>query len=158
MDVDKNEQNSITSDASVPHTDILDPQGFTPSRATDSQNITSSDSRISEPAKQYHDVDSVKKVLEDCLEDMHSKLVETGDIDTPLGKAFACIFDTPPTMYEADEKSPASLNTDPVSKFCSIACKKLSVFSSSLTSKTIHATAALNLARVCCEWVLLETL
>ncbi|KGO47442.1 hypothetical protein PEX1_092170 [Penicillium expansum] len=35
---------------------------------------------------------------------------------------------------------------------------KLSLFLSSLTSKTIEATAALSVARVCCEWVLLETL
>ncbi|KAL7648992.1 hypothetical protein ACMYSQ_012609 [Aspergillus niger] len=158
MDVDTNEENAITSDNSAPHTNIVDLQGFTPSQATDNQDITSADSKMSEPAKQYPDVDGVKRVLEDCLEDMHSKLVETGDMDTPLGKAFACIFDNPPTINEADEKSPTSPNADPVSRFFSIVCKKLSLFSSSLTSKTIQATAALNLARVCCEWVLLETL
>jgi hypothetical protein len=158
MDMDKNEDNAVTSDDCALHTDTLDSQIFTPSHATDNHNKTSFNLRIPEPAQQYPDVDGVKKILEDCLEDMHSKLVETGDMDTPLGKAFTCIFDNPPTMYEADEEFPPSCNSDPVSRFFSIVCKKLSLFSSSLTSKTIQATAALNLARVCCEWVLLETL
>lgn len=97
-------------------------------------------------------------MLEDCLEDMHSKLVESGDMDSPLGKAFAHIFDNPPSFCESDEKCLASPDADPVSRFFSIVCKKLSLFSSLFTTKTIQATTALNLARVCCEWVLLETM
>ncbi|KAJ5746802.1 hypothetical protein N7520_011984 [Penicillium odoratum] len=63
---------------------------------------------MSEPVQQYPEIGDVKKFLEDCLEDIHSKLVETGNMDTPLGKAFACIFENPATVYEVDEKSPAS--------------------------------------------------
>lgn len=157
-DMDTNEENEITSDDSALHTDTFDFQTSTPSCATGNYKKTALNFGIPDPVQQQSETDDVKKILEDCLEDIHSKLVKTGDMDTPLGKAFACIFENPTTMYEVDEKGPASDNPDPVSRFFSIVCKKLNLFSSSLTSKTIEATAALKLARVCCEWVLLETL
>ena len=156
VDVDKNEGNAVTSADSAPLTQP-DRQNSTPSQVTDNKNGTFASSKTPEFAKQHPDI-GVKKMLEDCLEDMHSKLVETGDMDSPLGKAFACIFDNPPSFWEREEKSPASPNTDPVSRFFAVVCKKLSLFSSLLTTKTVEATEALNLARVCCEWVLLETL
>ncbi|KAJ5532386.1 hypothetical protein N7513_001998 [Penicillium frequentans] len=158
MDMDTNEENEITSDNSALHIDTLDNQTSTPTRATVDYHNTAANSGIPDPVQQHSETDYVKKILEDCLDDIHSKLVKTGDMDTTLGKAFACIFENPVTIYEEDENDPASFNPDPVSRFFSIVCKKLSLFSSSLTSKTIEATAALNLARVCCEWVLLETL
>lgn len=157
MDMGTNEENEITSDNPALHTDIFDFQSSTPSCATGNYNKTAVNCGIPDPVQQHSETDDVKKILEDCLDDMHSKLVETGDMDTPLGKAFACIFENPATIYEVEEKGPASNDPDPVSRFFSIVCKKLSLFSSSLTSKAIEATAALNLARVCCEWVLLET-
>ncbi|PYH90012.1 hypothetical protein BO71DRAFT_92848 [Aspergillus ellipticus CBS 707.79] len=158
MDMDTNEENEITSNNSALHIDTLDNQTSTATCATVDYHNTAANYGIPDPVQQHSETDDVKKILEDCLDDIHLKLVETGDMDTPLGKVFACIFENPATMYEVDKKGPASFNPDPVSRFFSIVCKKLSLFSSSLTSKTIEATAALNLARVCCEWVLLETL
>lgn len=104
-------------------------------------------------------INGLKTMIEESLEQMHTKFVEDGGKETGIGKAFACIIDHRPELLEKDEKTPDfRKGSDPLAKFFRIICKKFSLLSSVITSKVVEGPGGLNLLRICCEWVLLETL
>ncbi|KAL4870282.1 hypothetical protein BDV12DRAFT_166068 [Aspergillus spectabilis] len=130
-----------------------------PLPATESGNAPCADLARLKSSKGQERIDGLKTMIEDSLEHMHAKLVEDGGKETGLGKAFACIIDHRPELLEKDETSSEfGKGSDPIPRFFKIICKKFSLLSSVITSKVVEGPGGLNLLRICCEWVLLETL
>ena len=104
-------------------------------------------------------VGDIKTLIEDSLEQMHTRLVEDGALDSILGKAFTCIFDHQPELGGGVQTRFSTTDgDDSVTRFFEIICGKFKLLSSIFTSHSVKGIVGPNLLRVCCEWVLFDTL
>jgi hypothetical protein len=159
MEIDENQTQVIANaDDPAPDTSAVT-NDSNPVSTADSENTSTTCLEKISPSKGRARIDGLKTMIEDSLEHMHTKLVEDGGLDSALGKALACIIDNQPEHLEKDQKVLAfRQGGDPISRFFRLICTKFSLLSSVLTSKTVEGPGGLDLLRICCEWVLLETL
>jgi hypothetical protein len=130
-----------------------------PLPATESGNAPYTDLARLKSSKGQERIDSLKTMIKDSLEYIYAKLIEDRGKETSLSKAFTYIIDHRPELLKKDEtRSEFGKGSDPISRFFKIIYKKFSLLSSVITSKVVEGLGGLNLLRIYCEWVLLETL
>lgn len=160
MDIEESVPTVDSTGASAPGTQttshIVDPTLVSAPNTTNNSLVISG---MPEMSTAPQSAGGIKTLIEDSLEQMHTRLVEDGDLDSILGKAFTCIFDYQPDLGGAVQ---TNFNTtdgdDSVTRFFEIICGKFKLLSSVFTSHSVKGRVGLNLLRVCCEWVLFDTL
>lgn len=158
MDIERSEPiNDRNTNASAPETHIafykVDPTPVSTANAAENTPLDSETLYM----LSSKNVSDVKRMIEDSFEKMHTRLAEDGALDSVLGKAFACILEHQPGLG-AHSISETRGADDPITRFFEIICEKFKALSSVLNSHTLKGIGGLSILRICCEWVLFETL
>ncbi|KAJ5161027.1 hypothetical protein N7492_006419 [Penicillium capsulatum] len=149
MDIEESVPTVDSTGASAPGTQttshIVDPTLVSAPNTTNNSLVISG---MPEMSTAPQSAGGIKTLIEDSLEQMHTRLVEDGALDSILGKAFTCIFDYQPDLGRVVQ---TNFNTtdgdDSVTRFFEIICGKFKLLSSVFTSHSVKGRVGLNLLR-----------
>ncbi|KAJ5413632.1 hypothetical protein N7509_000259 [Penicillium cosmopolitanum] len=127
--------------------------------ASDATKNSHGESNSPELPLNSNKVEHIKTLIEESLDQMHTRLVENGAMVSPLGKAFICILDHESDLSKKNgHAGEIKDGDDPITGFLNLVCVKFKRLSSALPSNAVQGPGGLNLLRICCEWILFETL
>lgn len=157
MDSDYDRVSILSGGCEEPENPACDTHDLVLPRRLDTRRAALTDVEWLDKSKGQASLDSVKQGLEDLLESIHARLTDAGVLKSTVGQVFSCIFDNPPRPDDSFSGPDLSSKVFPLPRFFAILCDTFHMLST-VTASNVPPSTAVEIARMCFDWVLVETL